>query len=88
MNAKRFWTATALALAVLLIQAPAWAGSVLLYDVDFSSPPHTVGLPPAVGDGDPPRNTVTQIICGEPLVPWEHGQHISFQKHIALISQR
>ncbi len=29
---------------------------VLLYDVDFGTPPHTVGQPPVVGEGRPPRD--------------------------------
>jgi hypothetical protein len=40
----------------------------LLYDIDFGTPPHTVGLPPAVGAGPPPRATVSSINRGTPTV--------------------
>ncbi len=39
-----------------------------LYDVDFSSPLHTVGEPPARGDGPAPRRTPTGIGFGSPVV--------------------
>ena len=42
--------------------------SVLLYDVDFGTPPHTVGQPPATGTGPPPRETPTSIVFGDPTV--------------------
>ena len=40
----------------------------LLYDVDFSTPPHTVGQPPTTGAGPAPRETVSQILTGNPTV--------------------
>jgi hypothetical protein len=40
----------------------AHAQSTPLYVLDFSSPPHTVGLPPATGAGPVPRNTVTEVV--------------------------
>jgi hypothetical protein len=43
-------------------------GNALLYDLDFGSPPHTVGLPPVVGGGPPPRDTVSSINFGTPTV--------------------
>ena len=39
-----------------------------LYLLDFGSPPHTVGLPPATGAGPAPRNTVTSVWFGAPTV--------------------
>lgn len=50
-------------------RAPAAAsGVVLLYDVDFSTPPHIVDQPPVVGFGDAPRNRPTANVFGRPLV--------------------
>jgi len=40
----------------------------LLYDLDFGTPPHTVGLPPLIGNGPAPRETVTDIPFGDPRV--------------------
>jgi hypothetical protein len=37
----------------------------IYYDIDFSSPPHTVGLPPVT---DPSINTPSSIVFGEPVV--------------------
>jgi len=50
--------------------SPANAGEAqqLLYDVDFGSPPHTVGEPPVTGAEDPPRGTPTGISFGDPTV--------------------
>src|SRR5262245_13431022 len=37
-----------------------WAGpDVIIYDVDFNGPPHSVGATPAFGAGPYPRNTPT-----------------------------
>ena len=41
---------------------------ILLYDVDFGTPPHTVGQPPVVGRGPAPRNVPTKINFGAPTV--------------------
>ena len=46
---------------------------VLLYDVDFGSPPHTVGLPPVTGAGAAPRDTVSRINFGKPTVVASFG---------------
>ena len=48
--------------------AAAGDAHALLYDIDFSSPPHTVGLPPVVGSGPAPRETVSEIGFGTPTV--------------------
>jgi len=42
--------------------------ATLLYDIDFGTPPHTVGDPPLVDTGDAPRNSVSKIVMGTPLV--------------------
>ena len=44
-------------LTILPIPKSGWA--TVLYDVDFNTPPNTVGLPPATGTSPPPRITVT-----------------------------
>src|SRR5262245_45400794 len=54
--------------AVCMLLATAGNADALLYDVTFSSPPHTVGQPPAVGAGPTPRATVSSIEFGTPLV--------------------
>jgi hypothetical protein len=41
---------------------------ILLYHVDFGTPPHTVGQPPAVGRGPAPRDVPTHIWFGAPTV--------------------
>jgi hypothetical protein len=51
--------------AVAFAANPAFA---VFYDIDFGTPPHTVGLPPAVGAGPPPRDTVSSINFGTPTV--------------------
>jgi len=53
--------------AIATIATPANA-AVVLYDIDFGTPPHTVGSPPATGGGPPPRDTVTSINFGNPTV--------------------
>jgi|GEM_PF-2873239 len=57
-------------LAFLAVVVPfnAVADEVLLYDVDFGSPPHTPGLPPVTGAGAAPRDTPTFIRFGNPTV--------------------
>jgi len=40
----------------------------VLYDVNFGTPPHTVGLVPATGGGPAPRKTVTSTVFGNPKV--------------------
>jgi len=51
--------------ALALLANPTFAA---LYDVDFGTPPHTVGLPPLTGAGPPPRDTVSGINFGTPTV--------------------
>ncbi|MFB3908566.1 MAG: FlgD immunoglobulin-like domain containing protein [Candidatus Eisenbacteria bacterium] len=53
-------------LLFLAFTAPAEA--VLLYDVDFGTPPHTAGQPPVTGTGPAPRETPTEIRFGDPKV--------------------
>ena len=70
--------ATAVALALVLGAIAGFAGPVqalttLLYDIDFSTPPHTVGSPPAVGAGPAPRDTVSSITFGSPTVVSSFG---------------
>ena len=61
-------------LIIVLVLAPwfrptvAEAETTLLYDVDFGTPPHTVGQPPVIGNGDAPRKTPTSIPFGDPTV--------------------
>ncbi|MFN8548627.1 MAG: FlgD immunoglobulin-like domain containing protein [Candidatus Eisenbacteria bacterium] len=52
-------------IALLGLSDPA---SATLYDVDWSSPPHNVGYPPAISYGPAVRRSPTQIIFGNPLV--------------------
>jgi hypothetical protein len=44
------------------------AEPVLLYDVPFSTPPHTVGQTPVIGWGDGPRATPSRLNFGTPTV--------------------
>lgn len=60
-------------LVVLLLFIGAAGGlaeraEAILYDLDFGTPPHTVGLPPVTGGGPPPRVTVSSIPFGTPTV--------------------
>ncbi len=59
---------TVMTVALLLIPAGALADGVLLYDVDFGTPPHIVGQPPVTGTGDIPRDRPTSIWFGDPTV--------------------
>jgi hypothetical protein len=56
--------AAALLGSVSTLTPTAHAQPTPLYLLDFSSPPHTVGLPPATGADPAPRNTVTSIVSG------------------------
>jgi hypothetical protein len=49
------------------------ASPVLLYDVDFGTPPHFVGYPPFVARGSAPRAWPTEIIFGSPIVVSAEG---------------
>jgi hypothetical protein len=62
----RSW-APALALAILALTFAGRADAIL-YDLDFGTPPHTVGLPPVTGAGPAVRETVSAINNGTPLV--------------------
>ena len=57
---------------LLVIAAPAFAQPenplIRLYDVDFGTPPHTVGSPPVAGAGMFPRDTVSSVNFGIPTV--------------------
>ena len=44
------------------------ANAELLYDLRFDTPPHVVGELPATGSGPLPRDTVSEIRFGDPLV--------------------
>lgn len=56
------------------IAVPSMArADTLLYNLTFSSPLHTVGLPPTIGNGPAPRETVTDINFGSPMVVAARG---------------
>jgi hypothetical protein len=61
----------------VILSLGAWplttAGADRLYDLDFSTPPHTVGLPPVIGNAPAPRETVTDIPFGDPRVAATFG---------------
>ncbi|MFO7654843.1 MAG: T9SS type A sorting domain-containing protein [Candidatus Krumholzibacteriia bacterium] len=61
-----------LGLATLGFAVPATlvgdARAAVLYDVDFGSPPHTIGSLPVTGTGPAPRITVSSIPYGDPTV--------------------
>src|SRR4030095_1702318 len=49
----------ALVAVMTAISGRAWA--IVLYDVDFGTPPNTVGSPPVTGGGPAPRHTVSAV---------------------------
>ncbi len=59
--------------ALLMIAGHATADMILLYDVDFSTPPHTVGNLPVTGTGPAPRKIPTSIWFGDPTVVVQLG---------------
>ncbi len=59
---------SSLALFLLVLFSAANAQAIVYYDVDFGTPPHTVGLPPVTGGGPIPRATVSSIPFGTPTV--------------------
>ena len=63
-------SAIALALALVSLAAALCPAEVVvvLYDVDFGSPPHIVGEPPLVGAEAVPRDRPTQLIFTRPVV--------------------
>jgi len=48
--------------------APPPANATLLYDVDFGSPPHVLGALPVEAGGALPRETVSDVWFGDPIV--------------------
>lgn len=54
-------------LAMLTLASTATAGD-LLYNLDFGTPPHTLGSTPATGEGPTPRETISSIGFGTPTV--------------------
>jgi hypothetical protein len=54
-------------LVLFVLALAARADAVLLYDVDFGTPPHTVGATPVTGAGPAPRETPTFVV-GDPTV--------------------
>jgi hypothetical protein len=56
-----------------LVAVAAVAQADVLYNIDFGSPPHTVGEPPVEGGGPPPRATISDIRFGTPLVVTDLG---------------
>ena len=53
------------------------ASSAFLYNIDFESPTHSVGEAPTTGLGPVPRDTVTEIKAGTPLVAANFGVVVS-----------
>ena len=49
---------------------PAYANSITYYDIDFSTPTHTVGSPPTQGSE---LDTISSIVFGEPLIESSFG---------------
>lgn len=68
ITAQRMGRPLLLLIVVSAALAAAQDAHALLYDVDFSTPPHTIGLPPATGAGPAPRETVSQVVAGNPTV--------------------
>jgi len=80
-------------LGLLALTGLARGDSQILYVIDFGSPPHTVGLPPVVGSGPPPRDTISDIRFGSPIVVadldplvdqplrFEYGDQIALDLH-------
>jgi hypothetical protein len=69
------WLAVATRLAVLCVLSTtvSRADPVLLYDVDFGTPPHVVGQPPVIAWGSVPRETPTSINFGDARVVAQQG---------------
>lgn len=57
-----------LLLALFLLFLPVFTKADILYNIDFSSPTHTVGSQMTTGEGPPPRNTPTQSTFGDQIV--------------------
>ncbi|MDD5063174.1 MAG: PEP-CTERM sorting domain-containing protein [Phycisphaerae bacterium] len=57
-----------LLLALFLLFLPVFTKADTIYNIDFSSPAHTVGSQMTTGDSPPPRNTPTESIFGDQIV--------------------
>lgn len=57
--------------------------AVLLYDVDFGSPPHVIGQAPVLGTDPAPRQTLTRIVFGNPIVVENLGSLADQPMHLA-----
>jgi hypothetical protein len=57
--------------------------AVLLYDVDFGSPPHVIGQAPILGTDPAPRQTLTRIVFGNPIVVDNLGTLADQPLHLA-----
>ncbi|MGD8395589.1 MAG: FlgD immunoglobulin-like domain containing protein [Candidatus Eiseniibacteriota bacterium] len=74
LSPKQPLSALLVALGAMLLAMPGSASAqIIFYDLDFSTPPHTVGLPPAIGAGPAPRETVSAITFGTPTVIAAYG---------------
>lgn len=62
--------------SITLFSSGAGAEYVLIYDVDFSTPPHIVGERPAIGGGELPRIRPTKITFGHPTVVHSFGSFV------------
>lgn len=62
------WTGTGCARKLSVIGHLEKSGSLKLYDVDFATPPHTLGSRPAIGIGSAPRKTLYAVSFGSPTV--------------------
>ena len=51
-----------LCVLLLLAALPGVGGADPLYDVDFGTPPHSLGQPPATGAGSFPRDVPTDLL--------------------------
>jgi hypothetical protein len=69
----RLYVPVVIATGCLSLTIPVHAFATQLYDVDFSSPTHTVGATPAVGFGPFPRDTPTEVVSGDPIVVSSFG---------------
>jgi hypothetical protein len=75
MKNKRMFLLSAVVI-LTIINSPVQA-AIILYDVDFGSPPHTVNQPPVIGTGPATRHTPTRIWFGNPIVVSEYGDLVN-----------
>jgi hypothetical protein len=73
MNPGTVFRIATLSVALVGLLPASAAATTLLYDVDFGTPPHTVGAPPVTGGGPAPRETISEITFGDPLVVFALG---------------